>query len=306
MPHTFPQSARPPSLESVASSFLDGGHVWLHEYPDGTPLWLRLTETGMLEFAVPVRDGGFRAVGEPSAADDSDRVERFGAADAPPEFGFAVRHARRVFDRDALRSATADASSVEFFCVAVHRRQTEYDWDAVPPMVGIDVTHPDSSLLPHEVQQTFDAVGIDPAPVIEKEAHSRDIDTDGIERPASKWRDGSAFGVLYRAKDGRTARQIGPGGHSETARHSETAGDPITESAAEFAESAVTPSRIDDAVASLSETGRSADVDTVTEWVFDRLVRESFLSLTHGSTAFDLREFRSELAGFVAERRGRT
>jgi hypothetical protein len=296
---SFPRSARPPALGSVADSFLDGGHVWLHEYPDGTPLWVRLTATGTLEFAVPVRDGGFLPVTERAETDATAQVKRFTAADAPAEFGFAARHVQRVFDRDALRSAAADASSVEFHCVAVHRRRIGYDWDAAPPVVGLDISQPESSLLPHEVQRAFDAVGIDPAPVVEKEAHSRDIDTDGITLPASEWRDGPALGVLYRAKDGRTARQVGPDDGTEPTA------EPITDSAAEYAQSVATAERIDDAVGSLTDADRPADVDTVAEWLFDRTVRASFPDLCHGSAAFDLPELRSELAAVVAERRGR-
>jgi hypothetical protein len=321
--HSFTRLGVPPALDAVATALLDGGHVWLHEYPDGTPLWLRLQPSGALEFAVPVGAGTLPGADDGSTSDDeadgnaadTQRRKRFDAADAPPEFGFAVRHAQRQFDRSALDAAVSNPEEVTFLCVAVHRRRIAYDWDAVPLLVGIDVHYPDASFLPHEIEQLFEGVGLTPAPVVDKEVHTRDLDAGGVEIPQSNWRDGSALGVLYRGKDGTVARQIagdgGGGGDGSDAGEEavepvgEETVEPVEQTAREYAERVVTEQELDAAVTALTDAGLATSVDAITAELFDRAIRASFPELTHDATGFALSELRSEIAGLVAERRGR-
>ncbi len=267
-----------------AGDLLDGGHVWLHEYPDGTPLRFRLRSSGLLQVAYPVEVGEER------------RWRRAAGTNVPPRFGFAVRALQRQLDRAALRAAVEDPTEVAFGCVAVHRRRLGYDWDRAPPVVGLSVAHPGSSFLPHELQRLFDGVGVPPAPTIEAEVHTRSLDATGVDLPESAWRDGPALGVLYRGKPDGLALQLDS---------PESTVEEVSETGADYAERRVTSERIEAAAAAVADDGREPTVDAVAEWLFDRAVRDDFPTLTGDAVEFDLDDLRSAITARVAELRGR-
>jgi hypothetical protein len=182
-------------------SFLAGGHLWRAEYPEGTPLRVRLTAQGMLELGVPADPGW------PAAARGVDRWRRVAPGAVSPVLGFAARALRRRFDRAALRAATADAAQVAFDCVAVHRRRGDYDWERTPAVVGVDAAHPTVSFLPHERRQLIEGVGLAPAPTVRAETPASRVDPDG-PLPASAWRDDPAFGVYSHKKPDGTALRL--------------------------------------------------------------------------------------------------
>ena len=243
-------------------SFLAGGHLWRAEYPEGTPLRVRLTAQGTLELGVPADPGW------PAAARGVDRWRRVAPGEVSPVLGFAARALRRRFDRAALRAATADAAQVAFDCVAVHRRRGDYDWEQTPAVVAVDAAHPTVSFLPHERRQLIEGVGLAPAPTIRAETPAGRVDPDG-PLPASAWRDGPAFGVYSHKKPDGTALRLADETSLERSPGGERAESP---DATAVAGDWVTDERIRRARDQVDEP----TVDRVGTAVFDRLVRARF------------------------------
>ncbi|MFB9824190.1 hypothetical protein [Halobaculum roseum] len=270
----------PPRLRSVGSEFLEAGHLWLYEYPDGTPFEARLDANNRLQVAFAVGEHS----GQPHRWVDADEV--------PPVFGFAVRALVSRLDRGAVRRAVDDPTTVTLRCLAVHRRHRGYDWSRAPPVVGVDVTAPGSELLPHELERVFAEFGVPTLPTLDTEVHVRDIDSRGDTPPETRWGEGTAYGVLYRKKGGGLARTVA----------SEYAGDPpeaepirsaVDEYAATVASAEVLTSLI-------GERDSPASVSVVTDAVLDRTLRAEFRRLTHSETPFDIEDLRSALARRVA------
>lgn len=249
-------------------SFLTGGHLWRAEYPEGTPLRVRLTAQGTLELAVPADPGW------PPAARAVDRWRRDELSETPPVLGFAARALRRRFDRAALRAATEDASQVAFDCVAVHRRREDYDWGETPAVVVLDAAHPTASFLPHELRQLIEGVGLAPAPTIRAETPASRVDSDG-PLPASAWRDGPVFGVYSQKKPDGTALRLADETSLERSSSDERAESP---DATAVASDWVTEERVRRA----RERVDDPTVDRVGTAVFDRLVRARFPTVADG------------------------
>ena len=267
----------PPTLPLRADSespFFRDGHFWVHEEPDGTPLAVRLTDTGRLRVAV--------GTAEP---DRFPQFRRFDASDPPPAFGFAARHVRERFQRARLREAVPNPSSVVFRCWAVHSRAVTVPTDT-PPVVGWTVEHDGGSLLPHELVELFEAVGLAVAPIIDREIPARQLDLDGW--PDSQLYDGRAVGVRYHRK--------GDGWRRRT-REVVTDAEPIQEPAESVADRLVADANL----AAIDTAG----VERTATRLFDDLVRRRFPELTHDGTAFELDILRSAITERVAERLGR-
>ncbi|MEZ3116566.1 hypothetical protein RYH80_11670 [Halobaculum sp. MBLA0147] len=300
---TDPFAALPtPTPLAETPELLAGGHVWLHEYPAGTRLGVRVRADGTLELAVP------------RGPDDVRRP--VDATDVPPRYGFAVRALRRELDRAALTAAVPDHERVAFDCVAVHETAGDpgYDWDATPAVVGVSVAHPDSTFLPHETLELLEGVGLDPVPTVEAEVHTRRLDTDGVAAPDSVWRAAPAHGVLYRGKpDGLALQRVGGveggdagdsgsvGSTDEFGSGDDTPSEPAAAARA-YADAAVDDELLGTATAALRDRGAEPTVDALATWLFDRLVRRDFSRLTGDATAFDPGALRDTLPGVVAER----
>ncbi|WP_435065545.1 hypothetical protein [Halobaculum sp. EA56] len=267
----------PPRLGTVDEAFLTAGHVWLYEYPDGTPFESRLGSDGRLRFAF--------ADGRKAA----ERPRRWVSGEAvPPAFGFVVGYLRTRFDRTALRHAVDDPTAVTLRCVAVHRRHRGYDWTRAPPVVGVDVDYPESQLLPHELERVFDELGVPTLPTIDTEVHVRDIGSAGIAPPESQWGEEPAYGVLYRKKGGGAARTVAGEYEGEP-----PPAQPITSSVEEYAVSVTS----DEVLRSLVEAvGPSPSVSRLTDAAVDRTVRADWCRLAHGETTVDIEELRSAIA----------
>lgn len=271
----------PPRLRADSAAFLETGHLWLYEYPDGTPFTARLDSSTRLQVAFAERGPA------------SGQSARWMTVDeAPPRFGFAVRALTTQLDRRAIERAVADPTALTLRCIAVHRRHRGYDWTQAPPIVGVDVAYPGSALLPHELEAAFDAFGIPTLPTLDTEVHVREIDDDGGAPPETQWGEGTAYGLLYRKKGGDVVRTVA----------SEYAGEPpdiapIQESAAAYAETVASDER-------LTSLRRDSDgvpgVSVLTDAVLDRTVRDAFGRLSHSETAFDIADLRSALAQRVA------
>ncbi|SHH68197.1 hypothetical protein [Halobaculum gomorrense] len=271
----------PPRLRTVGEEFLETGHVWLYEYPDGTPFEARLDADSRLQVAFA------------AGAQSSDQPRRWvDAEEAPSEFGFAVRTLTTQLDRRALRRAVDDPTAVRLRCIAVHRRHRGYDWSRAPPVVGVDVAYPGSELLPHELERAFEEFGVATMPILDTEVHVRDIELPGEAPPETQWGEGTAYGVLYRKKGGGVARAIAGEYAGEP-----PAVEPIRSAVAEYAATVAS----DDVLASfVQECDSSPSVSTVTDAVVDQALRAEFGRLTHSGTAFDIEDLRSALPQRVA------
>jgi len=277
-------------------SFLAGGHLWRAEYPEGTPMRVRLATQGTLELAVPADPGW------PAAARGVDRWRRVGASEAPPTLGFAARALRRQFDRAALRAATDDATRVAFECVAVHRRRRDYHWEQTPAVVAVDAAHPTASFLPHELRQLIEGVGVAPAPTIRAETPASRVAPEPL--PTSVWRDGPVFGVYSHKKPDGVALRL----------TDETALEPLSEAGDEL----TAPERAagDDRAEPVDATTLAADwvtaervrrahervaeptVDRVGTATFDRLVRARFPTVVESGV--DVETLRDAVVARVA------
>ncbi|MXR41368.1 hypothetical protein GRX01_08455 [Halobaculum sp. WSA2] len=285
-----PSSSTPslPSLEAVSEEFLEGGHVRIEELPDGTVVGIELGSDGRLRLAFP--DASID--GRPDAAwTPADSV--------PPRYDFAARYLGRRFDRNALRAAVADPTAVTVWGVAVHRRRRGYDWGIAPPVVGLDIDHPEATLLPHELDRAFDELGLPSPPTIDTEVHVRGLSADGVETPETRWGDGTALGVLYRKKGGGLATTRAP-----RYRDPPPVPEPLTDSAEEYAAAVASPEAIASEARALESDGRSPTVSALADRVTDRTLRDQHPRITNGETTLAVDALRSAVARRVAEHVG--
>lgn len=268
-----------PRTEEVPSDLLDSGHLWIQELVDGAHFRFRLRESGMLQFG------------------DRNRVYR-DPDDIPLPYHHAVRHVREEFDREALRAARDDVSSVVFFGVATHRHTIDYDWERTPSFLGFDVwddADEGQFLPPDAVEQIYDRLGLQSVNVFEKEVRATDFDPKDYEIPSSAWYDGPAAGVVLRNKTGQRAKILHP--------DFEAAGDvSVTENdatAEDLAREYATRDRVEAVADELEDRGRSVTFDAVYDRVVEAIVREETLLREEG--VIDAGAFRSEVAARTQE-----
>ena len=195
-----------------------------------------------------------------------------------------------------MRAAVADPTAVTVWGIAVHRRRRGYDWGLAPPVVGLDIDHPEATLLPHELDRAFDELGLPGPPTIDTEVHVRGLAGDGVRPPEARWGDGIAFGVLYRKKGGGLATTRTP-----AYRDPPPEPEPITESAEEYAAAVASPEIIASAATGLESDGRAPTVSALTDRVTDRALRDQYPRITHGETTLAVDALRSAVARRVAE-----
>ena len=175
-----------PRLAAVASELLDGGHVWLSELVEGGWLRFQLEPSGLVRFGTAS-----------TVYDDPTSV--------PPAYRYAVDTINRHLERDALRTAVDDVTEVTFCGIATYRETLDYDWHRLPGFLGTHVSVGDANRPPDEVVQIFSALGLEPARVIDRERHVRDLAVNAWTPPTSAWRDGPAAGILVTRKGGGSA-----------------------------------------------------------------------------------------------------
>jgi len=282
-----PSSSTPflPSLAAVGDRFLEDGHVRLQEYPDGTIVGIRLGDDNRLRLAFP-----------DTSVDGREMGSWVRAGSVPPRKQFAVRYLRRRFDRNALHTAVADPTAVTVWGIAVHRRHRGYDWDLAPPVVGLDIDHPETTLLPHELDRAFGELGLPTLPTLDTEVHVRALSADGVAPPETRWGDGTALGILYRKKGGGLAVTRAP-----AYRDAPPEPDPITESAETYAAEIASPEAIASMATALDSGGQSPTVSALTDRVMDRTLRDRYPQITHGETTLAIDALRSAVARRVAE-----
>lgn len=288
-----------PRAEDAPADLLDSGHLWIQERVEGAHLRFRLRESGLLEFG--------------------DRRRTYDADEIPLGYRHAVRHVREAFDREALRAARDDPSSVVFFGEATVRRAIDYDWDRTPPFLGFDVwdaAERDSAssrsgaddadegrfLPPDAVERAYDRLGLDAVNAFEKEVRAVDFDPESYEVPDSAWYDGPAAGVVVRNKTGQ--RAVIPHSDFRGSDDGPSADDAVpTEAAAdELAAAYATDQRIQSVVRELETRGRPVAFDAVFDRLVEDIAREEYADLFDGDRAVDTSAFRSAVAALTQER----
>lgn len=263
----FPET---PAAESAPEVF-DSGHLWLLERVDGAPLRFQLRDSGLLRFG------------------DAERTYR-DAADLPLSVQHAVRHVREQLDREAIRNAVDDTESVVFYGVATRYQGTDYDWDRLPPFLGVDVWSADESAFrpPDAAEGIFERLGLHPINTVERERRARDFDPESYDIPASDWYDGPAAGVLVRNKSGGRAVLENTGVGADT--------EPLDLPAEELAEAYATTERFDSVATALRERGIGVTVEALFERVVEAIAREEYARLDAGRERLDETAFRSAVA----------
>lgn len=235
------------------------GHLWLLEAVEGSLLRFQLRESGAIRFG-----------GERRRYRDDDAI--------PRQCRRAVRHVRERLDRAALRRAVDDVSDLTFVGWATHRERVDYDWQRLPPFLGLEVYAADVDAFrpPDAVEGIFDRLGLDPVNAVEREVHSRDfvLGTDAI--PDSAWYDGPAAGVVIRDKRGNRA-QFRNSKISEQPPASIDADD-----AASLAEAIATRQRFERVAGRLRERGQEPTVDALRDRLLEDVYREEHGRLSGG------------------------
>lgn len=259
---------RTPAAEDADAECFGSGHLWLLEAVDGGDLRFQLSETGALRFG------------------DGDRVYKNGAI--PERHARAVRWVRERLDRAALAAAVADVESVVFFGRSTHRDRIDYEWERLPPFLGVDVWSAESGAFrpPGAAAAIFEGVGLDPVNAVERELHTRDFDPDGYGIPDSAWYDGPAAGVLVRNKAG--GRALLPN------RDLDADSEPAPESAAALVEARVTDDLLEGIAAEVRELGGAVTVEALVERTTEELFRRRGGAIGDGE--IDLGDLRAALA----------
>jgi hypothetical protein len=267
----------PPPAEAPAALF-ERGHLWLHELVDGAPLRFQARADGRLRFG-----DGVRVFGD----------------DVPPAYDHAVRHVRESFDREALRRAVDDVESVVFFGRAMHRRGVDYDWDATPNFLGVDVWSDGQYRQPDRVEKIYARLGLEPLNTVRAEVRAVDFDPDpdAYAFPDSAWYDGPAAGVLLRNKTGLRSALSNPDVGDD--RSGGAQATDTVEDAEAFAQRHVTTDRLDGAARRLRAEGRPVTFDALYERVVDSVTRAHHDRLFAGT--LDVRAFRSAAAEATSE-----
>lgn len=179
-------------LEEMPGTYLESGHFWIQEYVTGRILRFQMDDSGLLTF------------GTRGDVLESDRV--------PPHYYTAVDTVRENLDRDRLREGTDAVESYTFFGVAPLAGAVDYDWDAIPGFLGLDIWDGSQSAWTSEdvTTRVFESIGLATVPSFEKEVPARDVDPARMSIPRSNWAAEPAAGLLLRKKNGAPAVLFGP------------------------------------------------------------------------------------------------
>lgn len=271
--HEFPDS------DGLANAPNLSGHLWVQELPTGGFVRFSVAPSGLISFGT--RHETFEVGG-----------------DVPLAFRRAEQSLRTQLDVDALRAATEETDSITFFGIATWYEGIDYDWDTLPPVIGVDAWsgQRDAFLPPGAVTSAFEQLGLPALPAIETEVpadHAAlEAYTDPAGMPTSDWHDGPVAGVLVRDKIGTRARAWHPSADRPA---------PLDQPPDDLAERFATDARIDEAAAALDTDNPT--VEAVLERVLADIAREAYAQL-HADTdlVVDERAFRSAVAERVQRR----
>lgn len=261
-----------PHVESTPDDMFEG-HLWLVEKVDGAHFRFQLQEAGYIRFG--------------------DRSEVYDAPEAvPPPYQHAVRAIQKQFDRAALRQAVENVEDVVFFGEAMHQHRIEYDWDRTPSFLGYDIWSAETEAFRPlaTTEKIFQAVGLQPVHVFERERNARDFQPETYTIPQSAYYDGPAEGVIIRNKRGQRTQRIHP------AFEAADEPAPVEVSAETLAARYATQQRFETLVAELETQGQPVTVDTLYEHVLEDIMREEHRTLFEGAQSVEMSEFRSDIA----------
>jgi len=266
---TYPSIPRP---ADAPADLFETGHLWLLEHVVGEQLRFRLQPSGRLQFG------------------DETRV--FDADGVPTAYEHAVSHVRARLDRDRLRNAVAEPSSVVFYGEAMHAAGVDYEWERTPSFLGFDVWSDGREQFrpPDAAEQIFEQLGLHPVNAVEKERNARDFDPEAYTIPESAWYDGPAAGVVVRNKGGGRALLENPA--VDTTR----AVAPLDGSPAEVAAAVAPTARFDRLAARLDAEGRPLTFQSLYDLTLETVLRAHHDRLTHSRSSVALGEFRGALA----------
>lgn len=237
-----------PSLNPVNSTpeVLDGGHLWLQEYPTGKIVGFEMDDTGLITFGA-----------------DGTEFET-----VPPSLRRAVRHVRTSIDRDKLRNGVEDVTQFVFFGIATRYEGYDYDWEAVPPFVGLDIwaESEERFVAPDVAERVFDQIGLTPVPAFEKEVPATHFDPTSFEIPTSHWRDGRAAGVIVRNKRGGTALR----------ENTTSIGESDSDADETVAIERVVTCSFSTVLTALDATVETVDVEVLSDRLFERVARQAY------------------------------
>ncbi|MFC5368918.1 RNA ligase family protein [Salinirubrum litoreum] len=261
-----------PRLADAPDDVFETGHLWLLEHVVGDHLRFRLQPSGQIQFG--------------------DRTRVFDAGDPPTAYEHAVSHVRERLDRDRLRQALDDPSSVVFYGEAMHAAGVDYDWERTPSFLGDDVWSADRERFrpPDATEQIFEQVGLHPVNAVEKERNGRDFDPESYAFPQSAWYDGPVAGVVVRNKRGGRALLRNPA--VETDRKVA----PVDGSPAEVATEVAPTARFDRLSARLADEDRAVTFQSLYDLTLETVLRANHERLTHSQSTVDLGAFRGALA----------
>lgn len=267
----------PPALAAVREDLLSSGHLWVREHVAGAPFRFALDDDGLLHFGDDGRTFDPRAV--------------------PVGYRFAARHVRDAFDRDGFRAAVEAPADYTFLTTATRYVGVPYDFDRLPPVVGLAVVGPDGRVPVDRATAAFDRLGLDALPVLERELRVRDVDLANLAWPGSAWYDGPAAGLVVDNRGGPWALYVRDGDAPAADPEPFDVADPDA-----LATRLVGPDRVADAVGLAAVTGASelADalgvagigVDAVQTPVVDAVLREEWgrIAATDGLDAASIAE----------------
>lgn len=179
-----------PPLEDMPETYLERGHFWIQEYIVGRVIGFEMAESGLV------------TVGSEETVFETDSI--------PLHLRRGVEAVQQDLDRDRLRAGTDDPEAYTFFGVVPVGAGIEYDWESIPPFLGVDIwDERDESYVPEDVvERVFDSVGLERVPTFEKEVPARSFNPRTYEIPESTWTSEQAAGVVLRKKHGEPARLI--------------------------------------------------------------------------------------------------
>ncbi len=265
-----------PSIPRIADApdrLFEEGHLWLLEKVDGALLRFQLQPSGLVRFADRTR-----------VYEDPDSV--------PLPYQHAVRHIREHLNRTALRDAVSDVQDVVFFGEATHQQTIDYEWERLPPFLGIDVWSASAGAFrpPDAAEQIFERLGLQAVNAFERELRARDFDPDSYAIPQSAWYDGPAKGVVIRNKRGERAKL----------RHSDGSGSARAARAelspADLAAEYATQHQLQKIEAQLRQNDQPVTVEALLERTLEAMARREHARLDADGETVDIGAIRSALA----------
>lgn len=249
-------------IAEMPDTYLDQGHFWVQEYVTGQILRFQMEPSGLL------------TLGGPETIFDPDSI--------PLHYRQGVETLRAELDRDRLREGTESVDNYTFFGVVPLASGIGYEWSELPAFLGLDIWDgTNERFAPEDVtERVFNTVGLEPAPIFQKEVPARAIGADRYSIPEATWGEGPAAGILLRKKNDRPAFLNGESSHERPWQPQE-AQQIDNQELETWVESAVTRETLESLQAELGMTPEQTTPNGVARAVATELARREFDSIGH-------------------------